>query len=237
MNSRTHNTALILGMGGSGQSVARYFARIGRPFAAADTRSDAALASMWREQFGGEDRLRITLGALPTSLLDGVDEVIVSPGLALTTPLIVAAQARGIPVRGDVDLALRAHRLPTVLITGSNGKSTVTALVGALFDALGMPAAVGGNFGTPALDLLTQDAAVWVLEVSSFQLETMRLADYPPTAATVLNVSQDHLDRHGSMAAYAAIKAAVLSHAATAVVNAEDPLVAAMPRAAQARRV
>lgn len=233
MSHHAHGTALIFGMGSSGQSVARYLTRMGRSFRAADTRADEALRQQWQAQFDGA----VTLGDLPLTLLDGIEELIVSPGLALTEPLIVAAQTRGIPVRGDVDLALRANRLPTVLITGSNGKSTVTALVGALFDALGMPAAVGGNFGTPALDLLTQDAAVWVLEVSSFQLETMTLAEYPPTAATVLNVSQDHLDRHGSMPAYAAIKAAVLSHAATAVVNAEDPRVAAMPSAAQARRV
>ncbi|WP_407276208.1 UDP-N-acetylmuramoyl-L-alanine--D-glutamate ligase [Halothiobacillus sp. DCM-1] len=226
--------ALIFGMGQSGQSVARYFTRIGRPFRAADTRRDEGLAQRWRTAFPG---VEIALGDCPASLLDGVDELIVSPGLAMTEPLIQTAQARGIPVVGDMALALRDNQRPVVMITGSNGKSTVTALVGALLQSLGIRAGVGGNFGTPALDLLLDAPEILVLEVSSFQLETMQLADYAPTAATVLNVSQDHLDRHGTMAVYAGLKARVLRHAATAVINADDPWVAAMPSAAGARRV
>ncbi len=230
MNGHT----LIFGMGQSGQSVARYLSRRGQAFAAADTRGDPTLAAVWQADFPG---VPVRMGALLPDLLDGVNQLVVSPGLAMDEPLIVAALARGIAVRGDMDLALRENRLPTVLITGSNGKSTVTALVGVLLQALGLKTAVGGNFGTPALDLLRDEADVFVLEVSSFQLETMVLADYPPTAATVLNVSQDHLDRHGTMADYAAIKAQVLCHAATAVVNQDDPLVAAMPSLKEGRRV
>lgn len=226
--------ALILGMGQSGQSVARYFTGLGRAFAAADTRRDEPLAARWRAAFPG---VAIHQGELTPDLLNGVDELIVSPGLALTEPFIVAAREQGIPVRGDVDLALRANTRPTVLITGSNGKSTVTALVGQLLNAVGVPAAIGGNFGTPALDLLDEAHEVLVLEVSSFQLESMNLAEYPPTAATVLNISQDHLDRHGTMADYAAIKATVLAQAATAVMNADDPVVLAMPSRVGGRRI
>lgn len=216
---------LILGMGTSGQSVARYFSRHGLAFAAADTRDDAALRAYWQAQYPG---MALTMGTLPESLLDNVIELITSPGIARDLPLIMAAQARGIPVRGDIDLALHATELPVVLITGSNGKSTVTALVGELLNALGVSAGVGGNFGTPALDLLATDAQVLVLEVSSFQLESTHLDDLSPVAATVLNISEDHLDRHGTLAHYAKIKETVLHGARRAVINRDDPVVAAM---------
>lgn len=220
---------LILGMGKSGQSVARYLSRLGLPFAAADTRDDAALRADWQAQY---PEVVLTLGALPESLLDHVAEIVVSPGIALDIPFIVAARNRGIPIRGDIDLALHATQLPVVLITGSNGKSTVTALVGELLNAVGVSAAVGGNFGTPALDLLTTDAQALVLEVSSFQLESTHFSGLSPVAATVLNISQDHLDRHGTLAHYAEIKETVLHQARRAVLNRDDPMVAAMAKRA-----
>ncbi|MDD4965448.1 UDP-N-acetylmuramoyl-L-alanine--D-glutamate ligase [Halothiobacillus sp.] len=221
--------SLILGMGTSGQSVARHLSRLGLPFAAADTRDDAALRADWLAQY---PEVCVTMGALPESLLDNVAELIVSPGIALDLPLIMSARAKEIPVRGDIDLALHATDLPVVLITGSNGKSTVTALVGELLNAVGVSAAVGGNFGTPALDLLAAGAQVLVLEVSSFQLESTDFDSLPaaqmPVAASVLNISQDHLDRHGTLAHYAAIKQTVLHKACRAILNRDDPLVAAM---------
>jgi len=217
--------SLILGMGKSGQSVARHLSRLGLPFAAADTRDDAALRADWLAQY---PVVSVTMGTLPESLLDNVAELIVSPGIALDIPLIEAAQAKGISVRGDIDLALHATELPVVLITGSNGKSTVTALVGELLNAVGISAAVGGNFGTPALDLLATDAQALVLEVSSFQLESTDFTGLTPVAATVLNISQDHLDRHGTLAHYAEIKETALHKARRAVLNRDDPMVAAM---------
>jgi UDP-N-acetylmuramoylalanine--D-glutamate ligase len=221
--------SLILGMGTSGQSVARHLSRLGLPFAAADTRDDAVLRAEWVAQYPD---ISITMGALPESLLDNVAELIVSPGIALDIPLIMSARAKGITVRGDIDLALHASDVPVVLITGSNGKSTVTALVGELLNAAGVSAVVGGNFGTPALDLLTTDADVLVLEVSSFQLESTDFSGLAPAqmplAATVLNISQDHLDRHGTLANYAAIKETALHQARRAVLNRDDPMVAAM---------
>ncbi|MHB9020235.1 MAG: UDP-N-acetylmuramoyl-L-alanine--D-glutamate ligase [Halothiobacillus sp.] len=216
---------LILGMGKSGQSVARYLTRLGIPFHAADTRNDAELRALWQREF---PTCALQMGDLTADFLAGVTTIIVSPGIALDHPFLRMARAKGVTIRGDIDLALHALRLPYVLITGSNGKSTVTALVGALIHALGVKAAVGGNFGTPALDLFAEPADVWVLEVSSFQLESTEFSDLNPNAATVLNISQDHLDRHGDMATYAAIKETVLHRARVAVINRDDPLVAAM---------
>jgi UDP-N-acetylmuramoylalanine--D-glutamate ligase len=217
--------SLILGMGKSGQSAARHLSRLGQPFAAADTRDDAALLAEWQALYPS---ISLTMGQLPESVLDDVAQIVVSPGIALDMPLIRSARARGIAVRGDIDLALHATELPAVLITGSNGKSTVTALVGELLNAVGVSAGVGGNFGTPALDLLTTDAQALVLEVSSFQLESTDFAGLSPIAATVLNISQDHLDRHGSLQHYAKIKETALHQAQRAVLNRDDPMVAPM---------
>jgi UDP-N-acetylmuramoylalanine--D-glutamate ligase len=221
---------LIFGMGKSGQSVARHFARLGLPFAAADTREDTALRQLWQQAFPD---CMLAMGELPHTLLDKVASIIISPGIALDHPLVREARVRGISVRGDIDVALHALTKPYVLITGANGKSTVTALVGELLAALGLNVAVGGNFGTPALDLFDVPADVWVLEVSSFQLESTDFTHLSPTAATVLNISQDHLDRHGDLARYAAIKETVLHSAQVAVINRDDPLVAAMAARAQ----
>lgn len=223
---------LILGMGNSGQSVARYFTRLGLPFAAADTRHDAGLRALWAKDFPA---CPVTMGDLTALPLGSIESVIVSPGIPLDLPLIQHAKRLGIPVRGDVDLALHALDVPYVLITGANGKSTVTALVGELLRALGVKVAVGGNFGTPALDLFAQKAEVWVLEVSSFQLESTHFSDLDPPAATVLNISQDHLDRHGDLTTYAAIKETVLHHARVSVINRDDPMVRAMAERASGK--
>lgn len=219
---------LIIGMGKSGLSVARYFTRHGVSFRAADSRGDFALLKAWQTEFPA---CVCTLGPLQPELLAGAREVVVSPGVPLTGTWYEAALAQGVTVRGDIDLALHAAQAagtPTVLITGANGKSTVTALVGALVDALGLQGGVGGNFGTPALDLLTQPTEVLVLEVSSFQIESTHFEGLNPTAALVLNISQDHLDRHGTIEHYAAIKAQILYRARVAVINRDDARVAAM---------
>ncbi|ANJ67941.1 UDP-N-acetylmuramoylalanine--D-glutamate ligase [Halothiobacillus diazotrophicus] len=228
---------LIIGMGKSGLSVARHLARHGVPFRAADSRGDFDLLKAWQAEFPS---CTCTLGALPADLVTGAREVIVSPGVPLTGAWYDMALALGVPVRGDIDLALHAakrERTPTVLITGSNGKSTVTALVGALMDALDMQVGVGGNFGTPALDLLMQSNDVLVLEVSSFQIESVDFSDLTPTASLVLNISQDHLDRHGTIERYAAIKEKILHRAEVAVINRDDPLVAAMAGRVRGRLV
>lgn len=234
---------LVVGLGATGLSVARYLARKGVPFAVTDSRDQppkmkglAAFGDVPR-RFGG------FASPLP---LGEIAEAVVSPGISLEEPFIRELRGAGIPVVGDIELFARelGHRAmdsdtesPSespithqqsrlIAITGSNGKSTVTALVGAMTEAAGLRVAVGGNFGTPALDLLDDDIELYVLELSSFQLE---LTDsLRPTAAVVLNVSPDHIDRHGSLDRYADLKARAFRGAGTAVVNVDDPRVAAM---------
>jgi UDP-N-acetylmuramoylalanine--D-glutamate ligase len=152
--------------------------------------------------------------------------VLLSPGLPYDLPLAVEARRRGLAVIGDVELFALAARAPVIAVTGSNGKSTVTTLASKILSSQGLRAPAGGNLGPPALDLLADEADAYVLEISSFQMETTD--SLAPVAATVLNVSADHLDRHGTLELYAALKEKLLKSAEHAVVNADDPLVAAM---------
>ena len=130
----------------------------------------------------------------------GVDRILVSPGVDLRLPVLADARQRGVPVLSDIDLFVAEAAAPITAITGSNGKSTVTSMVGAMLAGAGLRAAVGGNLGTPALELLDPGVGHYVLELSSFQLE--RSKPVPAAAAVVLNVTPDHLDIHGDMAAY-----------------------------------
>lgn len=151
---------------------------------------------------------------------------VVAPGLPLTHPLVLGLEKASVPVIGDIELFARAANdagVPVIGITGSNGKSTVTTLVGEMAKAAGLRVGVGGNLGTPALDLLQPDVQMVVVELSSFQLETT--TSLRCKAATLLNLSQDHLDRHLTMAHYAAIKARIFNRCEHAVVNRDDAAV------------
>ena len=152
--------------------------------------------------------------------------MVVSPGVPLSTPQIEAVRRRGVPVIGDIELFVRDARAPIVAITGSNGKSTVTELLGEMVRAAGIKAKVGGNLGTPALDLLDAAAELYILELSSFQLEST--LSLQAAIAAVLNISPDHMDRYPDLAAYVAAKAKILCGAGVGVCNADDPIVAPM---------
>jgi UDP-N-acetylmuramoylalanine--D-glutamate ligase len=172
------------------------------------------------------------LGGFDTAVLDGADQVVVSPGVSLSEPFLKRAAARGLDLVGDIELFAREAGGRIVGITGTNGKSTVTTLVGEFAKAAGIEVRVGGNLGEPALDLLEgPPAAMYVLEISSYQLETTHSLQLE--AATVLNVTPDHLDRYPDFAGYAAAKARIYERAATAVVNLDDEIVVRMPRPAQ----
>lgn len=206
---------VILGLGKTGLSCARYFSRLGVPFRVMDARAEPELLGDLSD-----------LDPAPLFSLfndetvfnpDEVNELIVSPGIPLSRQAIQNAITAGIGVNGDVNIFLKQARVPVIGITGSNGKSTVTALLGEMLKAQGMKVGVGGNIGTPCLDLLDQDCDVYVLELSSYQLEVVE--DARCEIATVLNLSPDHLDRYDSDASYYRTKAKIYANAKLALRN------------------
>jgi UDP-N-acetylmuramoylalanine--D-glutamate ligase len=222
-------SAVVAGLGKTGQSVIRHLTARGWQVAGTDSRAEPPGFAMLSAVY---PRLRFAVGGLDTKLLDGADCVVASPGLPLADPFFAAARARGIEVIGDIELFARSGARPVVGITGTNGKSTVTTLVARMAEHAGVSARAGGNLAPPALDLLEgHPARLYVLELSSYQLETTQSLELG--AATVLNVTPDHMDRYADMAAYAAAKARIFQHCGAAVINLDDPLVAAMARAGQ----
>ncbi len=161
--------------------------------------------------------------------------LIISPGVALSEPTIAGAIARGTKSLSDIDLFCLSVEAPIIAITGSNGKSTVTTMVGEMAKMAGKKVGVGGNLGVPALDLIADETGIYVLELSSFQLE--RTSQLNAAAATVLNISADHLDRHASVADYANQKQIVFNGTGVMVLNADDPLVDAMRQQAGNRAI
>ena len=215
----TDKQRIIVGLGVTGLSVARYLAGRDLPFAVCDTRTHPP----------GLDKLKrfapmadLYLGELDASLLSAADELIINPGIALATPAIQVAMQAGVKVVGDIELFAREADAPVIAITGSNAKSTVTTLVGLMAEKAGKRVAVGGNIGTPALDLLDHQADLYVLELSSFQLETTDALN--AEVATVLNVSEDHMDRYADLAAYHLAKHRIFRGARQVVVNRGDAL-------------
>jgi len=217
---------LIIGLGRTGMSVARHLRAQGISFAVTDSR----LAPPELESLKAmAPDVVVRTGAFDQSLLNDVNEVVVSPGVSLREPILVEAARRNLAIVGDIELFARATQTPVVGITGTNGKSTVTTLVALMAQACGRRAFAGGNLGRPALDLLQESPAdLFVLELSSFQLETIH--SLKTKASTVLNVTSDHMDRYESMLDYAQAKARIFDRCDRAVINQDDPLVMAMPR-------
>jgi len=224
---------LIVGLGKTGLSVARFLARRGLVFAVADSRMEPPGLAELRAEC---PQAAVHLGPFEAELFRGFRTLVVSPGIAVAEPAIRAAAAAGAEIIGDIELFARHVRAPVIAITGSNGKSTVTTLVGELLAAAGRKVRVGGNLGTPALDLLagSNDAEIYVLELSSFQLETT--SSLKAAAAVVLNVSEDHMDRYPDLAAYAEAKGRVYQGAAVAVVNRDDDWSLRLARASEPAR-
>ena len=220
--------AVIVGLGRTGLSAARYLRKQGWRLAVTDTRAQPPeLAALTALDAG----IPLRLGALDAALLEGALCVVASPGVSLAQPFFAAARSRGLEIVGDIELFARAVDAPVAGVTGTNGKSTVTTLLARMAARAGLRVRAGGNLGEPALDLLEGGTALYVLELSSFQLEST--AHLECRAATVLNVTADHLDRYASIGEYAAAKARIFARCDTAVVNLDDPLVMAMPRAAR----
>lgn len=232
MNVQGNNTprTVVVGLGRTGMSVVRYLRAQGRAVAVTDTRAAPPALPQLRAL---APEVTVSAGGLDQRLLAGADAIVVSPGIAAQGAFFDAARAQGLPVYGDIELFARAARAPVVGITGTNGKSTVTTLVGNMAQRAGRRTRVGGNLGAPALELLDPGAELYVLELSSYQLDTTESLTL--AAAAVLNVSADHLDRYGTLDAYAASKARIFRRCGTAVVNADDPQVLAMAVAAERR--
>lgn len=215
----TSKVKAVIGTGVTGLSVARFLAAQGQRFVLMDTRSNPPNLEKVQKEFPG---VTIVCGDLDAQTLLACDEIIVSPGVAVATPAIEQAKAAGISVVGDIELFVRAAKAPIVAITGSNAKSTVTTLVGEMAKAAGINVAVGGNLGTPALELLNDSVELYVMELSSFQLETVTKLN--AKVATILNISADHLDRYENMRAYILAKLRVYFGAEQIVVNRKDIL-------------
>lgn len=207
---------VVAGLGISGVSAVNFLHERGYQVAVTDSRTHPP----------GHDQIpagiQTSFGQLDTKLLLQAEEIILSPGLAPQLPEIQQATAKGIPVVGDIQLLRRATEVPIVAITGSNAKSTVTTLIGLMAKEAGKKVAVGGNLGRPALDLLKDQPELIILELSSFQLETTSLLN--AEVAVVLNMSEDHLDRHGDMLGYHAAKHRIFQGVKKVVFNRDDAL-------------
>lgn len=223
MSQGTGN-ALIVGLGKTGVSVARHLTARGWQLSVTDTRLDPPGVNELKHI---APNARCRFGAFDAALLSNIDLIVASPGVSPAEPLLQSARSCGIEIVGDIELFAREAHVPVIGITGTNGKSTVTTLVGRMAARAGVAVAVGGNLGAPALDLLSAGTPeLFVLELSSFQLDTTFSLHL--RAATVLNITEDHLDRYGTMQAYAASKARIFERCEQAVLNLDDPLVAAM---------
>lgn len=216
---------LIVGLGKTGLSCARYLHAQGIALVVTDSRATPPGLADLRAAL---PEVPVCVGGFQPALFASAAQLVVSPGVPISEPLIQAALARGVPVIGDVELFVRAAQAPICAITGSNGKSTVTTLLGLMAELAGRQVAVGGNLGEPALDLLADAVDLYIVELSSFQLDTT--SSLRAAASVVLNLSADHLDRHLDLDAYAQAKASIYTGAQIAVVNRDDPAVVAMPR-------
>jgi UDP-N-acetylmuramoylalanine--D-glutamate ligase len=213
---------LIVGLGATGLSCARFLVAQGAEIAITDSRlNPPGLAQLQAEL----PDVAVFVGGFEPDAFNRAECLVISPGVSLRDPLIVKARERGTEILGDVEIFARFVEAPVIAITGSNGKSTVTTLVAEMARNSGLKIAMGGNIGTPVLDLLQERPDLYVLELSSFQLETTASLD--AVAATILNISEDHLDRYISLNDYVAAKTRIYHGHGTLVINRDDPQVRA----------
>jgi UDP-N-acetylmuramoylalanine--D-glutamate ligase len=213
---------VVVGLGKTGLSCVRFLKSRGISVAINDTRLNPPGLDELRAEFPD---VEVRLGALDAALLHRAAEIIASPGISVNEPeLVAASQASGVPIAGDVDLFCREVTAPIVAITGANAKSTVTTLVGLMAKNAGVDVGVGGNLGVPVLDMLRLQGqqAMYVLELSSFQLETTH--SLQAAASVVLNISEDHMDRYDSMQAYCNAKYRIFNQSRRCVINRDDAL-------------
>ena len=217
------SVVFIVGLGTTGLSIVRFLMRYHFKFSLVDSRTQPPMVEQLKDEFPA---VKLISGDFKHIDFSEATHLIVSPGIALDQPEIKAACLNGATLVSDIDLFALSTNTPIVAITGSNGKSTVTTMLGEMGRVAGKKTVMGGNLGAAALDLLTENAALYVLELSSFQLERTHVLN--ATAATVLNISADHLDRHKTLETYILEKEKVFRGDGRMVLNADDPIVASM---------
>lgn len=211
---------VVIGLGKTGLSCVRFLKHLGCDVAVIDTRVQPPGLDQLNAEFSD---VRFFSGSLDQFDLSAAQELIVSPGLSIRTPAIAKAQAAGVSIVGDIELFCRTVSEPIIAVTGSNGKSTVVTLLGELLAAAGLKVKTAGNIGLPVLDALLakEPIDVWVLELSSFQLETTH--SLSAQVACILNVTEDHMDRYDSLNDYASAKQRIFDRCNTAVYWIDDP--------------
>lgn len=210
---------VIIGLGATGFSCLRYLHKQGAKLLVLDTRSDPPYLNQVQQGF---PEIKVILGKFDDALLNQAARIILSPGITQHSTPIASQKKRGVPVIGDIELFAEQVQAPVIGLTGTNAKSTVTTLVGLMMQQAGFQVSVGGNLGTPVLDMLSQDDApnLYVLELSSFQLETTY--SLKPKVASILNITPDHMDRYANFEAYKQAKHRIYLHCQRAVCNRDD---------------
>ena len=208
---------LVVGLGKTGLSVVRHLRARGETVVVADSRDIPPGITGLKGEFAD---VQCETGLFDMSLFKNAKRIVASPGVALSEPALVEAKDNHVEIMGDIDLFAECIDAPVVAITGSNGKSTVTELVTQMAERAGVEAVACGNIGLPVLDALDESVGLYVIELSSFQLETLHRL--PMKSAVVLNVTADHLDRYDSLASYAASKQRIYRNAETCVINLDD---------------
>ncbi|MCU7831062.1 MAG: UDP-N-acetylmuramoyl-L-alanine--D-glutamate ligase [gamma proteobacterium symbiont of Lucinoma myriamae] len=210
---------MIVGMGGTGLSCARYLKKRNCAFAIADSRQAPTAFECVKKEF---ETSRIITGEFDYEVFKNYKQIIVSPGISVRSELFSSLRAQGCLVIGDIELFTQVVEKPVIAITGSNGKSTVTTLVEKIAQDCGIKAIAGGNLGIPALDLLESQSDLYILELSSFQLETTY--SLKTIAATVLNISEDHMDRYTDLDDYRQVKERIYNNTENAIINPQEEI-------------
>ena len=234
----TNKHTLVVGLGVTGVALAQFLKKNGAIVTVTDISGEAALGS--RLAAVREMDIRLELGCHRPETFTGADLIVLSPGVPHTLDVIESARAKGVPILGEIELASRFIREPIVAVTGTNGKTTTTALLGEMLKKSGLRVFVGGNIGTPLIGYLegAQKADVIVAEISSFQLDT--IDSFKPKVAVLLNITQDHLDRYADFNAYIRSKSLIFKNqleSDVAVLNGADPHIRSFSRSIRSRQL
>lgn len=214
---------LVVGLGMTGLSVVQYLSQNNNNIVVVDSRQSPPGLEQLQQQYPD---VSIYLGEFDEAVFLGASQIVVSPGVSLKETVLRHAIQQGVEIVGDVELFAEQVNAPVIAVTGSNGKSTVVSLLGEMAKTAGVNAMVGGNIGVPALQLINDNAELYILELSSFQLETLK--SLKPVAAAVLNVSPDHMDRYDSYEEYVEAKQNIYSNCKVAIINQDDERISSM---------